>query len=127
MSIQIDPLEFEEIAHEEFEGLPPAFRDRLDNVHIVVEEVDSRSRRRRAGVYRDSMLLGLYEGVPLSQRGTGYGVYPVVPDRITLFQRNIERTVGSREELRQRIREVMVHEIAHHFGMSEKEIRAAGY
>lgn len=127
MKIRIDPLEFENIAHEEFEGLPPAFRDRLDNVHIVVEEVDSPTRRRRAGVYRDSMLLGLYEGVPLSQRGTGYGVYPVVPDRITLFQRNIELTVDSLQELRQRIREVMVHEIAHHFGMSEKEIRAAGY
>ncbi len=127
MSFHIDQPEFEAIAHEEFENLPPAFRDRLDNVHIVVEEVDTRTRRRRAGVYRDSMLLGLYEGVPLSQRGTSYGVYPVVPDRITLFQRNIELTVGSPEELRQRIREVMVHEIAHHFGMSEKEIRAAGY
>ncbi len=127
MSFHIDTSEFEQIAHEEFQALPPAFSARLDNVHIVVEETDTRSRRRRAGVYRDSMLLGLYEGVPLSQRGTSYGVYPVVPDRITLFQRNIELTVGSPEELRQRIREVMVHEIAHHFGMSEKEIRAAGY
>ncbi len=127
MSFHIDQSEFEAIAHEEFDKLPPSFRDRLDNVHIVVEEVDTRTRRRRAGVYRDSMLLGLYEGVPLSRRGAYYGVYPVVPDRITLFQRNIELTVGSREELRQRTREVMVHEIAHHFGMSEKEIRAAGY
>ncbi len=127
MSFQIDRLQFEEIAHQEFDALPPAFRDRLDNVHIVVEELDSENRRRRAGVYRDSMLLGLYEGVPLSQRGTAYGVYPVVPDRITLFQRNIELTVGSLEELRRRIREVMIHEIAHHFGMSEREIRAAGY
>lgn len=127
MSFHIDQPEFEAIAHEEFEKLPPAFRERLDNVHIVVEEVDTRSRRRRAGVYRDSMLLGLYEGVPLSLRGTSYGAYPVMPDRITLFQRNIELTVGSLEELRQRTREVMVHEIAHHFGMSEKEIRGAGY
>ncbi len=127
MSFQIDSLEFEEIAHQEFDALPPAFRERLDNVHIVVEELDSANRRRRAGVYRDSMLLGLYEGVPLSHRGTAYGVYPVVPDRITLFQRNIELTVGSRDELRKRIREVMIHEIAHHFGMSEGEIRAAGY
>ncbi len=127
MSFHIDQPEFEAIAHEEFDKLPPAFRERLDNVHIVVEDVDTRARRRRAGVYRDSMLLGLYEGVPLSRRGAYYGVYPVVPDRITLFQRNIELTVDSLEELRQRTREVMVHEIAHHFGMSEKEIRAAGY
>jgi len=127
MTIQIDQKEFEEIAHEEFEALPAKFRDRLENVHIVVEENDSQVRRRRAGVYHGSMLLGLYEGVPLSRRGTDYGVYPVVPDRITLFQRNIELTASSREELRERIREVMVHEIAHHFGMSEKEIRDAGY
>ncbi len=127
MSIRIERLEFEEIAHEEFEALPPAFRDRLENVSIVVEEIDSRSRRRSAGVYRGPMLLGLYEGVPLSRRGTAYGAYPVLPDRITLFQRNIELTADSREDLRERIREVMVHEIAHHFGMSEKEIRDAGY
>jgi len=127
MSFHVEPADFETIAHEEFEALPPAFRGRLDNVHIVVEERDTQFRQRRAGVYRGSMLLGLYEGVPLSRRGTGYGAYPVVPDRITLFQNNIELTVGTQQELRDRIREVMVHEIAHHFGMSEKEIRDAGY
>jgi predicted Zn-dependent protease with MMP-like domain len=127
MSIHVDQGEFEKIAHEEFEALPPGFRTRLENVHIVVEETDSRTRRQRAGAHGGSMLLGLYEGVPLSRRGTSYGVYPVVPDRITLFQRNIEETVDSGVELRERIREVMVHEIAHHFGMSEKEIRDAGY
>jgi predicted Zn-dependent protease with MMP-like domain len=127
MSIHVDSDEFERVAYEELEALPPGFRARLENVHIVVEEIDSRTRRRRAGVSGGSMLLGLYEGVPLSRRGTSYGAYPVVPDRITLFQRNIEETVDSEDELRERIREVMVHEIAHHFGMSEKEVRDAGY
>jgi len=125
MSYHVEQGAFEEIAHQEFEALPAAFRDRLENVHIVVEENDQQRRKRRGQV--SSMLLGLYEGVPLSRRGTDYGVYPVVPDRITLFQQNIELTVSSPEELRLRIREVMVHEIAHHFGMSEKEIRDAGY
>jgi predicted Zn-dependent protease with MMP-like domain len=125
MSYHVEQGAFEEIAHQEFESLPSAFRERLENVHIVVEENDL--QRRKRGGQRSSMLLGLYEGVPLSRRGTDYGVYPVVPDRITLFQQNIELTVSSPEELRSRIREVMVHEIAHHFGMSEKEIRDAGY
>ncbi len=125
MSCHVEQGVFEEIAHQEFEALPAAFRDRLENVHIVVEENDQQRRKRRG--QGSSMLLGLYEGVPLSRRGTDYGVYPVVPDRITLFQENIELTVSSPEELRLRIREVMVHEIAHHFGMSEKEIRDAGY
>jgi predicted Zn-dependent protease with MMP-like domain len=126
MSFHVAQEEFEEIAHQEFGRLPAAFRDRLENVHILVEENDLKRQRRRQGE-RSSMLLGLYEGVPLSRRGTDYGVYPVVPDRITLFQENIELTVASVEELRERIREVMIHEIAHHFGMSEKEIRDAGY
>jgi predicted Zn-dependent protease with MMP-like domain len=127
MSIRLEREEFEKIAQEEFEALPDAFRSRMENVHVVVEEIDSRPTRRRAGIYNGSMLLGLYEGVPLSKRGTNYGLFPVLPDRITLYQRNIESTVESKEHLRERVREVMIHEIAHHFGMSEREIRDAGY
>lgn len=127
MSFHSEREEFEKIAQEEFEALPDAFRSRMENVHVVVEEMDTRQNRQRAGIYHGSMLLGLYEGVPLSRRGTDYGMFPVVPDRITLFQRNIDSTVASKEELRERIREVMIHEIAHHFGMSEREVRDAGY
>jgi predicted Zn-dependent protease with MMP-like domain len=127
MSIRLGREEFERIAEEEFEALPEVFRTRMENVHLVVEDSDSGEKRRRAGVYSGSMLLGLYEGVPLSKRGTEYGMYPVVPDRITLFQKNIEATVSSDAELRARIREVIVHELAHHFGMTEREIREAGY
>jgi predicted Zn-dependent protease with MMP-like domain len=127
MSFHLEREEFERIALEEFEALPELFRSRMENVHLVVEDSDSGVKRRRAGVYSGSMLLGLYEGIPLSKRGTDYGMFPVVPDRITLFQHNIESTVASIETLRERIREVIVHEIAHHFGMTEKEIRDAGY
>ncbi len=73
------------------------------------------------------MLLGLYEGIPLSKRGSDYGVYPVIPDTITLFQRNIESVSRSEAEVRKRIREVLIHEIGHYFGMTDAEIRKAGY
>jgi predicted Zn-dependent protease with MMP-like domain len=119
--------EFEQIAQEEFDALPEPFRSRVENVHVVVEETDSREPRKKARVRPGGFLLGLYEGVPLVHRGTGYGAYPVLPDRITLFQKNIESVAASVEEIRVKIREVLIHEIAHHFGMSEREIRNAGY
>jgi predicted Zn-dependent protease with MMP-like domain len=73
------------------------------------------------------MLLGLYEGVPLPRRGIDYGVVPVMPDTITLFQNNIESIARSESDVRRQIRETLIHEIAHHFGMDEDEIREAGY
>jgi predicted Zn-dependent protease with MMP-like domain len=70
-------------------------------------------------------LLGLYEGVPLNRRTTRYSA--VLPDRITIFQRPIEATGGGRTESKSRIKSVVVHEIAHHFGIGEKRIRELGY
>jgi predicted Zn-dependent protease with MMP-like domain len=119
--------EFERIAQEEFDALPLVFQASIENVHVIVEEIDTAGVRKRAGVYAGSFLLGLYEGIPLTRRGTDYGMFPVVPDRITLFKRNIESVAATKEEIRARIREVLIHEVAHYFGMTEKEIRRAGY
>ena len=118
---------FEAIAEEEFADLPEPFRQRMENVRIVIEDVDSPAQRRQAGLGRSSMLLGLYEGVPLPRRGIDYGVVPVMPDTITLFQKNIESIARSESDVRRQIRETLIHEIAHHFGMDEDEIREAGY
>jgi predicted Zn-dependent protease with MMP-like domain len=118
---------FETIADEEFAALPEPFRQRMENVRIVIEDVDSPAQRRQAGLGRSSMLLGLYEGVPLPRRGVDYGVVPVMPDTITLFQKNIESIARSESEVRRQIRETLIHEIAHYFGMDEDDIREAGY
>ena len=118
---------FEAIAEEEFADLPEPFRQRMENVRIVIEDVESPAQRRQAGLGRSSMLLGLYEGVPLPRRGIDYGVVPVMPDTITLFQKNIESIARSESDVRRQIRETLIHEIAHHFGMDEDEIREAGY
>ena len=72
-------------------------------------------------------LLGLYQGVPLTARGSWYGTMPVVPDKISLYQKNIEAQCSTEEEIEDKIYEVLLHEIGHYFGMSEDEIRAAGY
>jgi predicted Zn-dependent protease with MMP-like domain len=119
--------EFEMMAQDAMDSLPEELRSRMDNVYVVVEDLPSEEARKRGGAGRDSMLLGLYEGVPISKRGVWYGSAATVPDRITLYQKNIERSVRHQRELSEKIREVLVHEIAHHFGMDEKEIRDAGY
>ena len=119
--------EFEKAVEEVFDSLPARFHATIDNVHIVVEDLpDSRSNARK-GIRSGGMLLGLYEGIPLPKRGVDYGMYPVVPDRITLFRQNIEAVARDEQDLRSKIREVLIHEIGHYYGMSETEIRRAGY
>ena len=118
---------FDELAERAFESLPNGFKQRLDNVQIIVENYPLTDQLRNAHVRDKHMLLGLYEGVPISIRGTWYGSSATVPDRISLFQKNIEAVCRDDAEIEQKISEVLIHEIAHHFGMSEKEIRQAGY
>ncbi len=119
--------EFERIVQEEFDSLPERFRTTIDNVRIIVEEGEAPAVALSRGTRARSMLLGLYQGIPLNRRGSWYGMTPVVPDTITLYRRNIESLALSDVELRERIREVLIHEIGHYFGLSEREIREAGY
>ena len=123
----MEPAEFERIAEQVYEALPNAFKSKIENVRIVVEDLPGQELLRKVGVRSPYNLLGLYQGIPLQYRNTGYGTYPVVPDTITLFKRNIESVAGQGTLLREKIREVLIHEIAHYFGMTEEEIRQAGY
>lgn len=119
--------EFERVAEEAFEALPDALKAKIENVRIVVEDLPDEAALRKVGVNSPYNLLGLYQGVPLNYRNTAYGTFPVVPDTITLYKRNIESVASPGPMLREKIREVLVHEIAHYFGMTEEEIRQAGY
>ncbi len=115
---------FEQIAQEAFDTLPADFRDRVENVHIVVEEYPSDDALDRVKAERHS-LLGLYQGVPLTERGQWYGMSATVPDKISLYQKNIESVCRNEEEIELRIREVLFHELGHYFGMNEAQIRSA--
>ncbi len=88
---------------------------------IAVEDEPSREQLDAARVPRGDTLLGLYEGVPLDKRGWYY--HMALPDRITLFQGPLERCGNG--DIRQAIYETLWHELAHHIGMNEKEVRAA--
>ncbi len=123
----MDREEFERVAQGVFDALPERFRGAIDNVRIIVVDGEPEVPAFRRGYRPRGLLLGLYEGIPLTRRGTGYGMYPVMPDTITLFRRNIESISRTEEEIRAVIRDTLIHEIGHYFGMSEQEIRDAGY
>lgn len=115
---------FEKIAEEVFDNLPKIFGEKVDNVHIVVEDYPTEEVARHSHA-STTTLLGLYQGVPLSHRGTWYGSSPTIPDKISLFQKNIEANCQNDEDVSERIREVLLHELGHYFGMSESQIRSA--
>jgi predicted Zn-dependent protease with MMP-like domain len=119
--------EFEQVAQEAFEALPEELQERVENLHIVVEDQPGMEIVRRMHLPSPGSLLGLYEGIPLTRRNTNYGVSPVVPDKITLYRKNIVRVAGTDARIRATIRDVLIHEIAHHYGMDEDQIRDAGY
>lgn len=113
--------EFAQLVTRAVEGLPPEFLDKLDNVDIVVEEYPTPARLRKSGLRRGETLLGLYEGVPQTRRGSHYGT--VLPDKITLFQKPIEAKCRSDARVYEEIKRVLKHEIAHHFGISDARLR----
>jgi predicted Zn-dependent protease with MMP-like domain len=123
----MDLVEFEKVAQEAYDSLPERFRSTIENVRIVIEDQPDEEARVATTTPAKGLLLGLYQGVPRVKRGSAYGAYPVVPDKITLYRKNIEAVADSDAMLRSTIREVLIHEIAHYFGMTEKEIRDAGY
>lgn len=92
----------------------------MRNVDIVVE--DEPDARQRAENERAEQLLGLYEGVPLTERG----LEPLLPDRITIFRRPIEAISASPAKQREIVRRTVVHEIAHHFGISDDRLHELG-
>ncbi len=123
----MDKEHFEMLVEKAFEELPEEFKRRIENVHIVVDDLPDEFDMSGAHIRNPYSLLGLYSGVPLNKRGPDYGMYPITPDRIKLFRMNIERGCSADIEIEEKIREVLIHEVAHYFGMTDAEIRKAGY
>ncbi len=115
--------DFEQLVDEAWEAIPLSFRERFSNLSIFVEDEPSQEHLRAGGVPPGHTLLGLYQGVPLSRRGWSYSM--ALPDRVTLFQGPIQRAAHSRREIPQIVYDTLWHELAHHLGMDEKEVREA--
>jgi predicted Zn-dependent protease with MMP-like domain len=93
-------------------------------VEVVVEWRPSPAELRRLGLAPGATLFGLYEGVPLTQRTSGYNL--VLPDKITIFRQPIEAYCRSDEQVKQVVRRTVLHELAHHFGISDERLRELG-
>jgi len=113
--------EFEELVISALRGLPRSIKKKMKNVDVVVEERASKELLDEMELRSAFELLGLYQGIPLDQRGFYYG--NVLPDKITLFQVPIESLCTTREEMEEKIREVVVHEVGHYFGLSDERLR----
>jgi predicted Zn-dependent protease with MMP-like domain len=115
--------EFSLVVEEAVESLPDEFKSKLDNVEIVVEDHPSREILRR--FRRRGLILGLYQGVPKRARTSRYGL--VLPDKISLYKKNIEAVCSSRDQVYNQIRKTLLHEIGHHFSLSDKDLRRLGW
>ena len=112
--------EFRRLVDEALLTIPEEFRNAMQNIAIVIEDEPSERVRAEVELGPDDTLLGLYEGVALTERQWGHG--NTLPDKITLFQNSIEESSDNREDTVVAIGETLIHEIGHYFGLSEEEI-----
>jgi predicted Zn-dependent protease with MMP-like domain len=113
--------QFEKLVEEALESLPAQVKKLIHNVAVIVEDTPTKETRRNVGARSRSHILGLYHGVPYRHRGPYYGNIP--PDIIVIYQKPIENLCSSNEEIREQVRDVVIHEIGHYFGFSDRELR----
>jgi len=116
----MDRESFERLVAQAVDDLPEEFLERLENIDIVVEDYPTPDQLLQLGLERGETLLGLYEGVPQTERGGHYGLVP--PDKITVFQRSIEAKCRYGGNISTEVQRVVKHEIAHHFGISDARL-----
>ncbi len=114
---------FERLVRRAIESLPDRFLERLDNVDVVVEDAPSSEQAQEHGLAAGETLFGLYEGTPQVDR-IEYSF--AVPDKITIFQGGIEEFCRNEREIVEQVRLTVVHEIAHHFGISDDALHEMG-
>jgi predicted Zn-dependent protease with MMP-like domain len=107
---------FEELVADALDEIPDELWDLMDNVAVVVREGSPAST-----------LLGLYDGIPLTERGQGYGDSMVMPDRISIFRLPILAICESEAEVVEQVRITVVHEVAHHFGIDDSRLHELGW
>lgn len=128
---EVDDEEFEQMIQDALLSIPERFRSAIDNVAFVMqEEPDAYQRSRISRGTSDHVrkeLLGLYSGIALTRRGAYYGTGNTQPDIITIFKGPHMRVSRSAEDLHERVRKTVVHEVGHYFGMDEQQLRDMGY
>lgn len=116
---------FDQLVVDAVNEMPQRLRDRLTNVSIVVEDKPNSHIVEKLRLKSNATLLGLFQGVPLNKKSIWQSA--TIPERITIFQHNVENICRTDEEIKQKIKEVIRHEVAHFVGFTEEEIRNFGY
>jgi len=116
----VEEEKFRKLVGEALDLLPLEFAEKLNNVSVVVEDFPTEAQRKKLNLPSNVLLFGLYEGVPQIKRGYYSGV---LPDKITIFKNSIEAVASTEEEIKNQVRSTVMHEIGHHFGLSEEELR----
>lgn len=117
--LDISDEQFQELIDKAFDSLPKTHRDRVQNVAILYADMPDQQQRQVARLRHDQTLLGLYQGVPLSQR---QGTTSLYPDRITLFKYPLLMQAHDEKSLYEAIRHTLWHEIAHYYGLNHDQI-----
>jgi len=121
----MDRKQFEELAIKAIGELPDEFKEKLENVDVVIEDEPNMDTVKTMKLGSKGRLLGLYQGIPLKARTHYYGM--VMPDKITLYKANIERVCYlTNTDSYSEIKHVLEHEIAHHFGISDQRLKDMG-
>lgn len=118
--MEISDQEFDQLVTRAMDELPQEYITQLNNVAIVYADEPTDEQIRRMKIDNNHLLLGLYEGIPQTQRGAGYNL--VLPDKITLFKKPILAVVRTKDELFEQIKRTLWHEIAHHYGLNHDRI-----
>jgi len=117
--------EFEAVVDEAVKSVPEGFRRYLDEIAVDIEDMPDEETCRSVGVRDPHLLMGLYRGTPLTRRNVDAPYR--YPERIVIYQQNIERMCKSKLRMITQIRKTVLHEIGHHFGLSERQLRELGY
>jgi predicted Zn-dependent protease with MMP-like domain len=117
--VEINDKEFEEIISQGIAAIPNLYQKHLQNVAFLVEDDPTPQQRVKLNLYPHETLFGLYEGVPLPQRGGGT---KLLPDKITIFKNPLQNASRNLAELKENVRHTIWHEVAHYYGLDHKRI-----
>jgi predicted Zn-dependent protease with MMP-like domain len=118
--MDLSDQEFDRLISKAMDELPQEYIKGLNNVAIVYADWPDEHQAQKAGLREGNILLGLYEGIPLTQRGAGYSF--VLPDKITLFKRSLLMIARDPQSLFEQIKRTLWHEIAHYYGLNHDRI-----
>ena len=119
--MKVTEEEFEELVTEAISSLPEKFKEKMENIVVVIESLPSRELLMEMKIKSPYGLLGLYRGIPYTRRGIWYR--NVMPDKIIIFKKPIEVRCRNKDEIKESVRRVVVHEIGHYFGLGEADLR----